>query len=47
MVFAVAARDNVIYGIIGEIGEFDLQQFIFVFCLLLGLILMFMTLFGM
>jgi hypothetical protein len=47
MVFAVAAKDNAIYGIIGEIGDFDLQQFIYVFCLLLGLILVFIMCFGM
>jgi hypothetical protein len=47
MVFAVAANNNAVYGIIGEIGGFDLQQFIYIFCLLLGLILVFIMCFGM
>jgi hypothetical protein len=44
--FAVVAKDNVIYGIIGAQMEVDLQQMIFLTLLILGCILFFMTLCG-
>jgi len=44
IVFGFIARENVMYGIIGEIADYDLQETIFLICLILGLVLIFMML---
>jgi len=46
-VFGFIARDNPIYGIVGVALEVDLQQIVFIFCLVAGIVLLFVMACGM
>lgn len=40
--FGFWAKDNAIYGIVGEAANIDLQNLIFLFCLIIGILLLFL-----
>ncbi|CAI2387492.1 unnamed protein product [Moneuplotes crassus] len=47
IVFGFIARNNPIYGIVGVALEVDLQQIVFIFCLVAGIVLLFVMACGM